>query len=169
DFLVGSLIFLIGVDLGFDEKTIGNVKKAGLLIFLFPLFNIIGTTIGAIVSSIFCRMDIWDALALGEGYAWFSIAPSLLLKYGLIEPAAISFLHNVLREIFSIIFIPIVAKKVGYIECICLSGAASMDDCLPIIEKSTTPAVAIYGFVSGVVLTAAVPIITPFFASIAMR
>lgn len=169
DVLIGTLILLIGVELGYDEKTVGNVKKAGFLIFLFPIFNIIGTTLGAIIASIFCRMDMWDAMALGEGYAWFSIAPSILLKYGLVEPAAISFLHNVLREIISIIFIPIVAKRVGYIECICLSGAAAMDDCLPIIEKSTTPTVAIYGFVSGVFLTALVPVFTPFFASMAVR
>ena len=38
-----------------------------------------------------------------------------------------AFLSNVMREIFAIITIPIVAKYVGYVECASLPGAAAMD------------------------------------------
>ena len=72
-----------------------------------------------------------------------------------------AFLHNVMRELFSILFIPLVAKKIGYIETTGMPGAAAMDVCLPIVEKSTRSDIAVYSFVSGVILSTAVPIMVP--------
>lgn len=67
-----------------------------------------------------------------------------------------------MREVSGIILIPIVAKKLGYIETVSLPGAAAMDTCLPIIEKATNSNTAIYSFISGVVISIAVPILVPF-------
>ena len=59
--------------------------------------------------------------------------------------------------------IPIVAKKIGYIETCSLPGAAAMDVCLPIVEKATDSQTAVYSFVMGVVLSIAVPVLVPLF------
>ena len=45
---------------------------------------------------------------------------------------------------FSILLIPFVAKKIGYIETTGMPGAAAMDVCLPIVEKSTRSDIAVY-------------------------
>ena len=46
-------------------------------------------------------------------------------------------------------------------ETIALPGAAAMDVCLPIVEKSTSGNIAVYSFISGLVLSALVPICVP--------
>ena len=42
-----------------------------------------------------------------------------------------------------------------------MPGSAAMDVCLPIVEKSTRSDIAVYSFVSGVILSTAVPILVP--------
>ncbi len=71
--------------------------------------------------------------------------------------SAVAFLSNVMREIFAIITIPIVAKYVGYVECASLPGAAAMDTVLPVVVGATHERITIYSFTSGVVLSLAVP------------
>ena len=83
------------------------------------------------------------------------------MENGYVTASAVSFLHNVMRELFSIVLIPAVAKKVGYIETTGMPGAAAMDVCLPIVEKSTRSDIAVYSFVSGVILSILVPILVP--------
>lgn len=38
------------------------------------------------------------------------------MEAGYLTASAVSFLHNVMRELLSIVFIPLIAKKIGYIE-----------------------------------------------------
>ena len=103
---------------------------------------------------------------IASGFGWYSLAPGIIMDAGYITASAISFLHNVLREMAAILFIPFVAKGVGYIETTGLPGAAAMDVCLPVLEKSTKPEVAIYGFISGVILSFLVPILVPLIISL---
>lgn len=164
--LLCLLLLFVGHDLGKDENTIGNIKKSGFFIVLFPIFTVVGVFIGSIITALILKLNIIEALAIGSGFGWYSLAPNILIRLGLDNAAAISFLHNVMREIVAIFFIPIVAKKIGYIETTTLAGAAGMDVCLPIVESSTSPLCAIYSFVSGVILTIFVPIFVTFFATI---
>ena len=83
------------------------------------------------------------------------------MEAGYLTASAVSFLHNVMRELLSIVFIPLIAKKIGYIETTGMPGAAAMDVCLPIVEKSTRSDIAVYSFVSGVVLSILVPVFVP--------
>jgi len=66
-----------------------------------------------------------------------------------------------MRELFSILLIPLVARRIGYIETTGMPGAAAMDVCLPIVEKSTRSDIAVYSFVSGVIMSTLVPIMVP--------
>ena len=67
-------------------------------------------------------------------------------------------MHNVLREILGLLLVPLVARKVGYIESYGLVGSPSMDVCLPVIERATSSSVAVYSFINGAILSASVPI-----------
>ena len=42
-----------------------------------------------------------------------------------------------------------------------MPGAAAMDVCLPIVEKATRSDIAVYSFVSGVILSILVPVLVP--------
>lgn len=155
------LLLFVGLDLGLDGTVAGNFRRVGLRVFVFPLANISGTLAACAVCSLFIPVSLKELLAIGAGLGWYSLAPGIIMDAGFVTASAISFMHNVMRELFAIILIPFIAKKIGYTETIALPGAASMDVCLPIVERATGGDIAVYSFVSGVVLSAAVPVIVP--------
>ena len=141
------------------------MMQAGWRVFVFPFVIIIGTLAGAVVSCLFLPMGIKEALCVGSGMGWYSLAPVMLTDYS-VKVSAISFMHNVMRELFGILLIPLAAKKIGYIEAFSLPGSPCMDVCLPIIEKATKADIAVYSFISGVILSVAVPVLVSFFMGI---
>ena len=155
------LLVFIGMDLGLDGTVVENFKKVGLRILVFPAVVIAGTMAGAAACSVFMDFSLKECLAIGAGFGWYTLAPGIIMENGYVTASAVAFLHNVMRELFSIVFVPFIAKRVGYIETTGMPGAAAMDVCLPIVEKSTRSDIAVYSFVSGVILSTAVPIMVP--------
>ncbi|MGP1569772.1 MAG: lysine exporter LysO family protein [Eubacteriales bacterium] len=160
------LLFFVGIDIGKAGTLLDNIKKSGLKMILFPMGSIAGTLVFSILSGvIFPSMSIKDCLCISAGFGWYTLAPSLLLRYST-EIAAISFLHNVMREMIGLLLIPIVAKKIGYIEAASLTGAAAMDVCLPVIEKATSSTGAVYAFIMGLAMSTLVPYLVPIMMSL---
>ena len=156
-----TLLVFVGMDLGLDGKVVDNFKKVGIRIMAIPLAAIVGTLIGSALCGIFLPVSMKESLAIGAGFGWYSLAPGIIMDKGYVIAGAISFMHNVMRELLAIITIPMVAKHVGFVECCGLPGASAMDVCLPIVERATSSNTAVYSFVSGVVLSIAVPIMVP--------
>ena len=94
---------------------------------------------------------------------WYTMAPSVIASAGHTMASAVSFLHNVLREMLGIILLPVIAGKIGYIEAITIPGTASTDVCLPIIERVCNSETVAYSFCTGMLMcitsAALVPII----------
>ena len=110
------LLLFVGIDLGVSNTLIGAVKEVGIKVFTFPLAIAIGTLAGGILSSLILPVRINEGLAISAGFAWYSFAPGLIIEKGYVIIGAISFMHNIMREMIAIITIPFVADKIGYIE-----------------------------------------------------
>jgi len=160
------LMVFVGLELGLQGTVFQMMRDAGLRILLFPAVTIVGTFIGSAVSGPLMGFSLREAMAVGAGFGWYSLAPGIIMDAGLIEASAVSFLHNVLREIISILFLPFVAEKVGYIEAACMGGAPAMDVCLPVISKETKGKAVTYGFITGVIMSFLVPVSVPLALSI---
>jgi len=159
------LLLLVGVDMGRQGTILSDIKAAGFKVVLVPVAVAVGTLSFAAVGGLFLSIGVKDAMASTAGFCWYSLAPTLLQSYSL-QVSAVAFLSNVMREIFAIVFIPLVAKKVGYVECTSLAGAAAMDSLLPVVVGATHERITIYSFVSGVFLSLAVPIIIPLIVAL---
>ena len=157
------LLIFVGLDLGLEGQVINNFKNAGLRILAIPVAIALGTMAGAIVCSVLLPVSMGESLAIGCGFGWYSLGAGILMDAGYVTAGAISFMHNVMREVFSIILVPIVARYVGYVEAIALPGAPGMDVCLPIVERSTSGTVAVYSFISGLALSLSVAFLVPIF------
>ena len=155
------LLFFVGIDMSSDNNVFQNIRAAGAKILLFPLSGCAGALLGAFISGLLLGIQPKESLAIGAGFGWYTLAPGFIMDAGFINSSAICFLHNVSRELAAILLIPFVAKRVGYIECTALAGAAAMDVCLPIVERSTNGSVAVYSFISGAVISALVPVLVP--------
>ena len=159
------LLFLVGVDMGRQGNVWRDIKEAGLRVLLIPLAVAAGTLAAAAVAGLFLPMSVKDAMAASAGFGWYSLAPMLLADYSA-SVSAVAFLSNVMREVLSIILIPLAARYVGFVECVALPGAAAMDTVLPVVVRSTHERITIYSFVSGVILSFAVPVLVPFIISL---
>lgn len=155
------LLLLIGFNMGLDGTVLENFKKVGLRIVIFPFTIMLGAFLAAALCSLVMNIGLRESFAVCAGFGWYSLAPGIILEAGLARCAAISFMYCIMREYFSLLLVPIVARKIGYMEAIGICGATAMGVCLPIVEKSTRGDVAIYSFISGVVHTASVPILIP--------
>lgn len=159
------LLVLVGIDIGTEGTLAKNFKSAGWRVVVFPFVSIGAMMLGSAIAAIFLPFGVQDGLCIGSGLGWYSLASAMLVDYSL-QVSAISFMHNVIREVIGILLIPVCARHLGYIECYCLPGASSMDVCLPLVEKATDSSIAVYSFVNGVVLSAAVPVLVSIFMSI---
>lgn len=160
-----TLLVLVGIDIGTEGTLATNFKSAGWRVVVFPFVSIGAMLLGCVIASLFLPFSVQDSACIGSGLGWYSLASAMLVDYSA-KISAISFMHNVIREVVGILFIPVCAKRLGYIECYCLPGASSMDVCLPLVEKATDSTIAVYSFVNGVVLSAAVPVLVSIFMSL---
>ena len=104
------------------------------------------------------------SLIIAAGFGWYSLAPVLLAEYSSMI-SAICFLSNVMRELLAFIFIPIVAKHVGYIESTSLAGAAAMDTCLGVTIRATHERIVIFAIAGGMITGTLVAVIIPMLIS----
>ena len=154
------ILFMVGVDMGRQGNVWRDIRAAGFKVLLIPVAVAVGTIGFAAVSSLFLPLTAQEAMAASAGFGWYSLAPMLLSSYSA-TLSAVAFLSNVMREVGSILLIPIVAQRLGFIECVALPGAAAMDTVLPVVVGSTHERITIYSFVSGVILSFAVPVLVP--------
>lgn len=159
------LLYLIGFNMGTDGTVIAQFRKVGIRILIFPLIVMAGAFLAALLCAALLGLSSREALAVTAGFGWYSIAPGIILEAGYAACGAMSFMHCIMREYFSLISVPFVAKKIGYMEAVGICGAAAMGVCLPIVEKSTGSDVAIYSFISGLVHTLTVPVLIPLLLS----
>ena len=154
------LLFMVGMDMGKQGTFVSDIKTAGFQVLLVPVAVCAGTLVFAAVAGLFLPLGVKDSMAASAGMGWYSLAPTLLAPYSP-SVSAVAFLSNVMREIFSILAIPFIARYVGYVECAALPGAAAMDTVLPVVVGATHERITIYSFTSGVVLSLAVPVLVP--------
>ena len=154
------LLFLVGLDMGRQGSLIRDIRAAGLRVLLVPLAGMAGTFAVTARVGLFLPLGPKDCVAAAAGFGWYSLAPTLLAPYSL-TVSATAFLSNIMHELFSIVAVPIVAQKLGYIEAVALPGATAMDTLLPVVVSATADRMAIYSFASGLILSLAVPVLVP--------
>lgn len=152
--LLCILMFFVGLDLGGSDEVIASMRRAGLRVLAFPVATMIGTMVAGVAACLLLGLTLKEGSAICIGFGWYSYAPIVIAGGGqqYMIASAISFMHNVIREVTGIIFIPLVAKKIGYMESTGVPGIAAMDVCLPIVERSCGPAIVVYAFATGVIM-----------------
>ena len=161
DFGLMLLLFFVGIDIGLNKSVFSRIKAKGIRILFVPFAIISGSILGSAIAGIILKLPFNEAGAIGAGLGWYSLSSILIASYSN-ELSALAFISNVIRELIAITTIPLVAKKIGFIEAIAPAGATAMDTSLPIISKSTDSEVALIAFITGAVCTFAVPILVPF-------
>lgn len=161
NFGLSVLLFLTGVNIGVDGTVVESFKKVGFKILLFPAAAIFAALLAAAAFALLAGQNLRETLAESAGFGWYTIASAIIMDKELVSCAAVAFMHNLLREYFTLLSVPVLAKKIGYMETISLAGGTAMGVCLPVIAKSTRSDVTVYSFLSGLIHAASVPVLIP--------
>ncbi len=148
------LMFLVGMDMGHSGMIITSLKTAGFRVLVFPVASMIGTMALGIAACLVFGFAAREATAIPIGFGWYSYAPVVIASAGnqYMVASAVSFMHNVIREVSGIILIPVAAKKIGYLEAASIPGIAAMDVCIPIVARACRPDTVIYSFSIGLIM-----------------
>ncbi len=154
------LIFLVGIDVGSDSSSWNMLKYLKFKILLVPLTTIVGTLFGAaLISFTFQTVSLKDSMAVGAGFGYYSLSSIVISQMAGKTLGVIALLANITREIFTLLFTPILVKVFGRLAPIVSGGATSMDTTLPIISKYSGNKYIVISVFHGTVLTILVPII----------
>jgi len=161
------LMFVVGLATGANNKTWEVLKKAKLKILLVPLSAITGTWLGvAIISLLLPTISIWDSLAVGSGFGYYSLSSILISETKGEVLGVIALVANILREITTLLLTPIIVRYFGKTAPIAMGGATSMDTTLPVISQYSGAEYVIISIFNGTILTLSVPIFVSLFISL---
>ena len=155
------MVFLVGMDMGFDGTIVSVFRRSGLKILAFPAVTAAATLAGVMLCSLISPLNLQESAAVGCTFCWYSLGPNIIMDAGMVMAGAYCFLVNFLRVLLSLITVPVVAARVGYLETVGMPCAAAMDVCIATIAQATNKETAVYAFASGVLFTAAIPIVVP--------
>ena len=132
---------------------------AGSLVGLFTPFNVAGTGISTWVlyALMFC---------VGITLGYYTLSSIFMTDFRGPELATVALLCNVMREIFTLLAAPLVARLFGPLAAVSIGGATTFDTTLPIITRAAGRPYAVVSIFHGCALDFSVPFLVTFFCSL---
>lgn len=162
-YALAFMVFVVGIDIGRNRAAMLKIRTLGWRVLIVPFSVASGSLLGACLARAVFEMPLKEILAVGAGLGWYSLSGVLIAQLYSVQLGATAFLANVFREMMAFFLIPLLVGYVGKIVSIAPGGATTMDSTLPLVTKVTDTETGLIAFTSGVVLTAAVPLLIPFF------
>lgn len=165
---LSALIFCVGLGIGHSaENLMGEFRRLGLRVLLLPLATILGTLGACAVVSFFLPdTPLNDALAVGSGFGYYSLSSIFITEYRGVELGTIALLSNIIREIVTLLFAPLLCRWFGPFAPISSGGATSMDTTLPVIVSTSGSRYMVLSVYHGFVLDFSVPFLVTLFCSL---
>lgn len=162
-----ALMFCVGISLGNDTTVLSDLRSMDPRFLLLPLMTIIGTLAGcAIISICLPSRSVFDCLAVGSGFGYYSLSSIFINEYKGTELGTVALLANIIREIITLLAAPLMARWFGKLAPISAGGATSMDTTLPIIARSCGDDFVILSIFHGFMVDFSVPFLVTLFCNL---
>lgn len=172
EWMLYALMILVGFSIGSDGKIGEILSQFRLRLLAVPAATFIGTlSFTALASLLLNDRSLWDCMAVGSGFAYYSLSSVLItqLKEPVLGAAAaaelgtLALLCNIFRELATIVFAPFLSRFFGPLAPVCSGGATTMDATLPsVIQASGKEWMGVSVF-HGVIMDMSVPFLVSFF------
>lgn len=161
---VYAMLAAVGLTLGFDVRAWRILRDLRGWVVLVPLVIVIGTFLGGLAAWSVLDMSLRDVMAVAAGFGYYSLSTMLINQLADVSLGSMALVSNMVRELVTLLFAPLMARAFGGLGPLSAAGAAS-DTCLPAIIRTSGERNTILGIFSGMVLTVAVPFfVTAIFA-----
>ncbi len=163
DLILYILMFSVGISVGMHRGILEKLREYHIRIFLIPAGIIAGSILGGVLASFFLGIPAGPGAAIASGMGWYSLSGVTIGRLGGAELGSIAFLSNLMREIFSFVLIPFLARKLNFYTCIAPAGATSEDTTLPVMLKYTDEETVVLSVLNGMICSFFVPILISLF------
>lgn len=166
-YVLAFLLFLLGISIGHDKTMFSTLRRSKPVILLVPLATIVGTWLGtALISLIFSDYSVFDVMAVGSGFGYYSLSSIFITQYKGVELGTIALVANIVRELGTMFIAPLLVTYFGKLAPIAAGGATSLDTTLPIITRSSGTEFVFIAMFHGIVLDLSIPFIVTFLCQI---
>lgn len=165
-------MFQIGISIGSNKELKSMISQLRLKFLLIPLATISGTlAFSALASLLLSRWSIFDCMAVGSGFAYYSLSSVLITQFkeasiGLqlaTELGTIALLANIFREMMALLGAPLLARYFGRLAPISAAGVNSMDVILPVITRYSGKDMVPVAIFHGLLIDMSVPFFVSMF------
>ncbi|WP_195338163.1 lysine exporter LysO family protein [Alistipes onderdonkii] len=165
-YVLYALMFCVGITLGSDTALGGRVRRLDPRLALLPVMTAVGTLAGAALSTLLLPpLTAGDTMAVGAGFGYYSLSSIFIADFRGAELGTVALLCNVMRELFTLLAAPLVARWFGPLAAVSIGGATTFDTTLPIITQSAGKPYAVVSIFHGCVLDFSVPFLVTFFCT----
>ena len=152
------LLFCVGMSIGSNDNIVSEFRSLNPRLALLPVATILGSFAGSLVAWLFLQYrGVTDCMAVGSGFAYYSISSIFITKYRGAELGTVALLANIYREILTLLIAPLLAKVFGPLAPISSGGATTMDTTLPIISQTCGQQYVVVSLFHGFVVDFSVP------------
>ena len=162
-----ALMFCVGISIGSDTKMLKSFKSVNPRLMMLPVMTIVGSLAGtAAASALLPHRHLFDCLAIGSGFGYYSLSSIFITEYKGAELGTIALIANIMREILTLLCAPLLVKFFGKLAPISMGGAKTMDTTLPIITRTSGQDFVIVSIFHGFCVDFSVPFLVTFFCSL---
>ena len=156
-------MFLVGISVGRSRDVFRRVGAYGLRVLIIPAGIIAASAAAGFLCAPLTGLSLRESVAVTSGMGWYSLTGILLTELAGPQTGAVAFLGNLLREMFSFLCIPWVAKHLNHYTAIAPAGATSEDTTLSMLVRYTREEIVVLAVINGVLCSAAVPVLIRLF------
>ena len=161
------LLVCVGFNIGQNDELRHNLRQIKKSHILLPLITILGTWIGALLTSlILTDRSLTDWLAVSSGFGYYSLSSILITEVRGIELGTVALMYNVMREMMTLLFAPVLLKLFGPLAPISIGGATTADTTLPTISRISGTHYVPIAIFHGLMVDLSVPLLVPFFCAL---
>lgn len=162
-----GLMFCVGISVGNNPETLKSFRSLNPRLALLPIMTIVGTLSGcALASMLLGNRSIFDCLAIGSGFGYYSLSSIFITEYRGAELGTIALLSNIIREIIALLTAPLLVTYFGKLAPISVGGATTMDTTLPIITRYSGQQFVIVSIFHGFIVDFSVPFLVTLFCTL---
>ncbi len=175
-YILYLLMLLVGMSLGLDKELARTIKSQPKRMFLLPISTMAGTFAGAlaawgVIEAIALygggrELALADTMSVSAGFGYYSLSSILLNEARGAEIGTMALAANIIRELLTIGFAPLLVRLFGPLAPISAGGATTMDTTLPIIQRYSGNAFVPVSVFHGVAVDFSVPLFLTLFVSL---
>ena len=161
------LLLCVGFGIGQSEDIRRHLRHIDKGLVLTPLITILCTWVGALLMALIMRhRSVADWLAVSSGFGYYSLSSMLITEMRHVELGTLALMYNVLRELTTLLFAPLLLRLFGPLAPISIGGATTADTTLPIITRTCGPQFVAIAIVHGLLVDFSVPLLVTLFCGI---